>query len=101
MSIQKKIEAWKKEGHKVLELPFEDGNSAFFSMPTRKQLKLIMSKGKAGVVVMTDTFIKNCYLGGDVTKEQLLDENDTEYAATISANIDQLLGTKQVDVKKH
>lgn len=103
MSIEKKIAEWKKDGHKVLELPFDNGESAFFRMPKRKELKLILSKGRAGAIPMTDAFIKNCFLGGtgDVTQDKLLDDNDTEYTATVAANIDDLIGTKRAEIKKH
>jgi hypothetical protein len=102
MDIQKQIDAWKKEGHTVLEMPFDDGTTAFFKRPTRKVLKLIMGKGRrGGPIELATLFIKNCYLGGDITQEVLLAEDNTEYFSQVYASIDDLLGTKMQEVKKH
>jgi hypothetical protein len=96
-----KIEEWKKAGHVVLEVPFEDGEVCYFKQPSRKQLKLIFSKGpKGGPVGMTDAFVANCYLGGDVKLETLQGDEGVTYLSQLAASIDDLLGTKKVEVKK-
>ena len=68
--IQKQIEGWKNEGKVVLMMVFDDGREGYFAQPTRNQLKLIYGKVKTGgPVAMTTAFIRNCFLGGGVTKE--------------------------------
>jgi hypothetical protein len=100
-TIDKQIAAWKAEGHTVLLVPFEDGQEVYFKQPNRRELKLIFSKGpKGGPVGMTDAFVVNCYLGGDVSLETLKSDQGTEYLAQLAASIDDLLGTKKAEVKK-
>jgi hypothetical protein len=101
MEFKKEIQEWKKQGHTVLEVPFDDGKTAFFKTPNRQELKLIFSKApKGGPVAMTDTFVKNCLLGGHLSKDEICG-SDTKYIAQLAASIDDLLGTKQVEIKKH
>lgn len=98
---KKQIEDWKKAGNQVMEVPFEDGNTVYFKKPTRKELKLIFSKGpKGGPIGMTDAFVANCYLGGQVTLDMLQSDDGIDYVAAMAASIDDLLGTKKVEVKK-
>lgn len=83
------------------EVPFDDGENAFFKQPNRKELKLIMSKGKGGPIAMTDAFVKNCHIGGSVSKAMFLHENNTEYISQLAASIDDLLSMKKAEIKKH
>jgi len=102
MATRKQIVEWKKAGHKVLEVPFEDDKTCFFRTPNRKELKLIFAKGpKGGPIAMTDAFVKNCLLGGDLSADQICSDEGTEYLAQLAASIDDLLGTKKVEIKKH
>jgi hypothetical protein len=93
------VEEWKAQGN-VLYVDFEDGTRVYFKQPLRKEMKLIMSKGAQGVVAMTDAFITNCYLGGDVTAEMLKSDEGVSYHTQLTASIDDLLGTKKLEVKK-
>lgn len=101
MDFKGKIEEWKKKGFEVNLVPFEDGQEAYFKTPNRRELKLIFSKAtNGGAIAMTESYVKNCYLGGTVKKEGILDDNNTSYLAQLSASIDDLLGTKKVQIKK-
>lgn len=99
-TIDKQIDAWKEEGHTVLYVDFDDGKRCFFKQPLRKEMKLIMSKGAQGVVAMTDAFISNCYLGGEVSADTLKSDAGVQYHTQLTASIDDLLGTKKLEVKK-
>ncbi|RMF00808.1 MAG: hypothetical protein D6772_05810 [Bacteroidetes bacterium] len=97
----KKIKAWKESGIQPVMIEMEDGKVLYFAIPFRKQMKLILSKGpKGGPIAMTDSFITNCYLDGEVDKEFLLTEEGRGYHSQIVASIDDLLGMKKVEVKK-
>lgn len=101
MKDKSKVEGWKKE-HGVLSLvEFDDMSEVIFKTPSRKELKLIMSKGRnGGAVGMSESFVRNCYLGGDVTKEDILDDNNTTYLGQVVGSFDDLVGVKQKIVKK-
>lgn len=101
MSIDKQIETWKKDGKRPQMVEFDDDRVAYFQSPTRKQMKLITSKiGNGGPVAMAESYIKVCYLGGDVTKEEILDENNTDYLNQMTATVDVLMKYKAATVKK-
>lgn len=101
MNFKKEIENWKEKHGLLNHLVFEDEKEAFFSPPNRKVLKLVFSKAQSGGPIgMTESYVKNCYLGGSVTKEEILSEKNTVYLAQLAASIDGLLGTKQAQIKK-
>jgi hypothetical protein len=101
MKTLEQIKAWKAAGKGPVEVTLSDGSTLYFSTPTRKQFRLIMAKMRTGGAVgITEAYIKNCHLGGDLTIEQILDDNDSTYAAEIGATIDELLNTKAAAVKK-
>lgn len=99
--LKKLLVHWKEAYGTFNEVPFDDGENAFFKQPNRKELKLIMSKGKGGPIAMTDAFVKNCHIGGSVSKAMFLDENNTEYISQLAASIDDLLSMKKAEIKKH
>jgi hypothetical protein len=98
--LQDKIEELKAEGKRLFEVQFEDGKTCVLAYPTRKQFKLIMSKGKNGPVIMVDALVKNCYVGGEVTQAEFFDEINTDYMAQLSASIDEILNFQKVAIKK-
>lgn len=99
--FKKEISNWKKQGLNPVQVAFSDDNVAFFQTPTRKKLGLIFSKaGKGGPISMTEAYVKNCYLGGSVSLETVMDDNNTAYIAELAASIDDLLNTKKAEVKK-
>lgn len=101
-NLENQIKEWKALGHEVVGVTFDDGKACYFKTPNRKELKLILSKGGqgGGPVTMTDTYIKNCYLGGDVSADCLASDAGTAYLAQIAASIDDLINTKRVEIKK-
>ena len=100
MKISEQIEAWKKEGKKPIRVTLGDGSELYFSTPSRKQFRSIMAKARESGVAITESFVKNCLLGGDLTEHQIIDDNDSSYIAELGASIDDLLNTKKADVKK-
>lgn len=102
MKIKDQIKAWKEKYGTVVEVPFDDGKSAFFKNPNRRELKLIYSKAaKGGPIAMVESYVANCWLGGDLGKDEILNPEDTSYISQLTASIDDLLQTKKVEIKKH
>jgi hypothetical protein len=97
---QAQVEAWKKQGHTVLEVPFDDGKTIYVRTPNRQELKLILAKAKNGPVALAESYVTNCLLGGDLTAEEICSDNNTGYIASVAASIDDLLGTKKLEIKK-
>lgn len=91
-----------KEKHGDLKgITFDDGKLVLFRKPTRVQLKMIMAKGSKGAVDMTESYVRNCHVGGDLTKEEILDDKQTSYLASLVGSFDDLLEMKKLEVKNY
>lgn len=101
MSYQEQIAKWKEEGIRFRELTLQEGQTLFFKLPNKPQLKLIMSKARSSAIDYGTAFVQNCYLGGDFTKDELLSEDKLEYLTEVSASIDSIVGLVKGTIKKH
>ena len=98
---QEQIDAWKAANKRPQLVEFEDGSEVVFATPDRKTMKQIFGKAqRGGPIAMVDAFVDNCYLGGDLTKGQIKDKDNTLYTGQLTNSIDQLMNTKALEVKK-
>ncbi|WP_053405177.1 hypothetical protein [Persicobacter sp. CCB-QB2] len=69
------VEAWKKKHGRIKYFTF-DGVSLFFKMPSRQQLSAAEAiaqneDGTFDLTKKTDQLMVDCFLGGDMTREQI------------------------------
>ena len=86
------IEQWKKEHGKVF-VAEADGHKAYYRKPTRKDLSYALTLQNQPLD-MTETLLKNCFLGGDSIMHE-----DTDYLLGCSGELtDRMINIKKVEV---
>jgi hypothetical protein len=92
-----KVAALKKE-HKIKEVfvIVSDDKIAYLKKPSRAQLAYAMTLAQSNPLGMTEEILKSGWLDGD---EEL--QTDDKYFLSISSQIDSLIETTQVSIKKY
>ena len=86
------VEQWKKQHGKVF-VASADGHKAYYRRPTRKGLSYAWAL-QHQPLDMTETLLKNCFLGGDSIMHE-----DTDYLLGCSGELtDRMINIKKVEV---
>lgn len=86
------VAQWKKEHGKVF-VASADGHKAYYRKPTRKDLSYAMTLQNQPLD-MTETLLKNCFLGGDAIMHE-----DTDYLLSCSGDlVERMISIKNVEV---
>lgn len=86
------VEQWKKQHGKVF-VASADGHKAYYRKPTRKDLSYALTL-QDQPLDMTETLLKNCFLGGDSIMHE-----DTDYLLGCSGELtDRMINIKKVEV---
>ena len=86
------VEQWKKQHGKVF-VASADGHKAYYRKPTRKDLSYALTLQNQPLD-MTETLLKNCFLGGDSIMHE-----DTDYLLGCSGELtDRMINIKKVEV---
>lgn len=86
------VEQWKKQHGKVF-VASADGHKAYYRKPTRKDLSYALTLQNQPID-MTETLLKNCFLGGDSIMHE-----DTDYLLGCSGELtERLINIKKVEV---
>ena len=86
------VEQWKKQ-HGKLFVASADGHKAYYRKPTRKDLSYALTLQNQPLD-MTETLLKNCFLGGDSIMHE-----DTDYLLGCSGELtDRMINIKMVEV---
>ena len=97
MSPENKNEVMPSESPKCDVAVTIDGKKAFFKKPNRATLGLAMAKGANDPLTSVEIIVENCYVGGDISKKELLEDVSNLFA--LSGVVNQIIGTKAVEVK--
>lgn len=91
----KLAKAAKKKGPvKVIDV---ENKTIYLSKPTRQNLGLAMTKARSNPLGYAEVIIQNCYIAGDVSKEDLL--NDGGMLTSLLNVMDDIIDSKEVEVK--
>ena len=86
------VEQWKKQHGKVF-VASADGHKAYYRKPTRKDLSYALTLQNQPLD-MTETLLKNCFLGGDHIMHE-----DTDYLLSCSGDlVERMISIKKVEV---
>lgn len=86
------VEQWKKQ-HGKLFVASADGHKAYYRKPTRKDLSYALTLQNQPLD-MTETLLKNCFLGGDSIMHE-----DTDYLLGCSGELtERMINIKKVEV---
>lgn len=86
------VEQWKKQHGKVF-VASADGHKAYYRKPTRKDLSYALTLQNQPID-MTETLLKNCFLGGDSIMHE-----DTDYLLGCCGELtERLINIKKVEV---
>jgi hypothetical protein len=70
------------------------------SKPNRNVVSLALSAAMGGdVLSSTEVVIKNCYVGGTLTKDEILDEVNPEWLFAIHQIVGQIIGSATAKIK--
>ena len=75
-----------------------NGKEVRFKKPDRKVVSLAMTKAGKDVLEATEVLIENCYVDGDLTKRDLID--NVGYLLGVSQKINDIIGVAEVELKK-
>ncbi|WP_053404997.1 hypothetical protein [Persicobacter sp. CCB-QB2] len=94
----KQVEAWKKEHGRIKYYEFE-GLALFFKLPNRQQLSAAEGiatneDGSMDLTKKADQLISDCFIGGDLTVDQINDDIEV-YVSIVS-----FCNSKLVEAKK-
>jgi len=96
---REKVAEWKGKG-KVKHAHVESVGSIFFALPTREQVQAAEElstdeEGKVDIYAKADQLMADCYLGGDITLEDVF--SDTElYMSVAKFALYELVQAKNV-----
>ena len=88
------IAEWKKKYGEVFAL-ISDGMIGYLRKPTRPELGYAMSHANVNPLMMTETIIQSCWLGGC---DNLRD--DDKYFLGLNTQINDIIEIAEVEVKK-
>lgn len=88
---QAQVEAWKREHGQVFTAK-ADGYTAYYRKPTRKDLSYAMTL-KDQPIDMSESLLKNCFLGGDSVLHEELD-----YLLGQDELVEKMITIKKVEV---
>lgn len=96
---KQQVEAWKKKG-KLKHIFIEGDGSIFLSIPSRTTLQAaeevsVNESGNVDIYAKAERLMADCYLGGDVTLEQIF-EDTALYMAVAKFCLYELVETKNV-----
>lgn len=96
-AIQEKVaELKKKHNIKEVFVVEADGLRAFLKRPSRAQLAYAMTLAQSNPLGMAEEILKSGWLEGDMELQ-----TEDKYFLSISTQIDDLIETTQVEIKKY
>jgi hypothetical protein len=75
-----------------------DGKMVRFKRPDRKIVSLAMSKAAKDMLDATEVVVNNCYVDGELTKEDIV--GNVGYLMGISTKLNDIIGVVEVELKK-
>lgn len=90
------IEAFEKKHGKLITIQF-GSDAILLKKPSRPVVSMSITKGMSDPLAQAEVIIENCYVGGTIDKEAVLE--DTGLLLGINAKITEIIGFKAVEVK--
>ena len=73
------------------------GDVVFLKKPSRAVVSMSITKAATDPLAQSDVLIENCYIGGTLSKEDVL--NDVGLLLGIQSKVTSIIGMKTVEIK--